>query len=284
MNIVDKIKVNTLKFSKKQVLISEYMIHNLGNVPFMSLNELSKELQVSEVTILNFCKVIEVDSFTELKKEFQSLIKERLRIPEKMKSSLDELESTKDAYSNALQIQKMNFEQLAESNDIAVFENASQCIREARNVYLCGMGISQFVSQYLLERFRSIGINAVFMNLQDFGLYGHDLVKATDEDVFMLIAFPDYSIETVKLHTYLKHNNLRFIAVTDHEESPISKGAEVLLKAENNSLVFYNFLSNTFALLEVLLTVLGYTLKDVLIPELKTIMSTQEFFSQTKKE
>jgi len=281
--IIDKIKANTLKFSKKQNLISQYMIHNQGNIPFMSLNELSKELQVSEVTILNFCKLIGVETFTDLKKEFQILIKEKLRIPEKMKSSLDELESTQDAYSNAIQIQQMNFEKLIQGNSLDDYENASECIKNARNVYLCGLGVSQFISTYLRSRFRSIGVNAIEFDLEDFNLYGHDLINAGNEDLFILIAFPDYSVETVKLHEYLYANDLRYISITNTDESLIVPGAEVVLKAENKSLVFYNFLSNTFTLLEVLLTVLSYKLKDDLLPNVRKIMSIQDFFMDSKE-
>ena len=284
MNIVDKIKANTIKFSKKQNLIGQYLIQNQGNIPFMSLNELSKELAVSEVTILNFCKLIEVESFTDLKREFQNLIKEKLRIPGKMKSSLNELDSTRDAYDNAMQIQKMNFESMIQMNPLEKFEKASNMLASARKVYLCGMGLSEFISQYLTRRLRSIGIDAVYLNLEDFSLYGHDLVKSSVEDLFILIAFPDYSVETLRLHEYLVNESLRFISVTNTEASQIATGAETVLIAENKSLVFYNFVSNTITLLEILLTVLSYTLKEELLPSLQKIMKAQEFFVEEKQE
>ncbi len=284
MNIVDVIKVNTLEMSKKQRIIGDYMVHNQGNIPFMSLNELSRELEVSEVTILNFCKQIGLESFTELKKAFQDLIKEKLRIPVKMKTSLEELESTKDAYTNAINIQKMNFDRLVQNNGLQKFEEASAAIKNARKVYLCGMGVSQFISQYLMSRFRSIGIDTVAMDLEDFSLYGHDLVNAGQEDLFILIAFPDYSVETIRLHDYLVKENMRFMAITNSEESEIAPGAELVLMAENKSLVFYNFLSNTFTLLEILLTVLSYAIKDDLMDNLNKIFDTQGFFEDHKLE
>lgn len=278
MSIIDEIKANTLKMSKKQRAIGAYMVHNQGNIPFMSLNELSKELEVSEVTILNFCKQIGLDSFTELKKAFQELIKEKLRIPVKMKTSLEELESTKDAYTNALHIQKMNFDRLVQNNDLEAFEKTSHIIAQARKIFLCGLGVSELISTYLHSRFRSIGIDTTVFDLEDFSLYGHDLVNAGPEDVFILIAFPDYSIETVRLHEYLLKKGKRFVSITNCESSPIAQGAEAVLMAENKSLVFYNFLSNTFTLLEILLIVLSYTIKDDLMENLNKIFDAQDFF------
>lgn len=122
------------------------------------------------------------------------------------------------------------------------------------------------------------------MNLEDFGLYGHDLVKSSEEDLYVLIAFPDYSSETIRLHEYLLNEALRFISITNSETSEIASGAELVLLAENKSLVFYNFVSNTITLLEILLTVLSYTLKEELIPSLQKIMKAQEFFFVEQKQ
>lgn len=278
MSIIEKIKANDLKLSKKQKTISEYLVRYPERIPFMSLNELSQELNVSEVTILNYCKSIDVESFTELKKAFQVRIQEKLSFPGKMKSSLDELESIKEAYVNAMEIQRRNFNRLGTLNSIEAIDTACSEIMAARKVFLCGMGVSRFISQYLNDRFRSIGVDSVSLNLEEFNLFGKDLIQATDEDLFILIAFPDYSPETVRLRDYLVENQLPFLSVTNCAESDIAEGAKALLMAENKSLVFYNFLSNTFALLEVLLTVLSYRLKDTLMPDLKKILSVQDYF------
>jgi DNA-binding MurR/RpiR family transcriptional regulator len=82
----------------------------------------------------------------------------------------------------------------------------------------------------------------------------------------------------VRLHEYLLKKGKRFVSITNCESSPIAEGAEAVLMAENKSLVFYNFLSNTFTLLEILLIVLSYTIKDDLMENLNKIFDAQDFF------
>jgi len=279
LNIIKRIQKNFDGLSNKQKFIASYLIDNQSNVPFMSLGELSAELGVSEVTILNFCKSIELNSFVDMKKCFQDLIKENLKVPAKMKSSLEEITSVEDALKNAIQTQRFNFDKLSMDNSLDRLNDASLLIANARNVYLCGMGVSKLVCEFLQGRLRSLGINSIKLNLEDISLYSQDLDIATEDDLFILISFPDYSLETIKLRDFLELNKLKFIAITNDIESPISENAKVTLISENKSLVFYNFISSTITLAEILLIVLSYNIKDSLLPNIKRIKKIQEFFS-----
>ena len=278
MNVIEKIESVYEGLSKKRKYIARYLLDNKSNIPFMSLDELSSELNVSEVTILSFCKSIEVASYVELKKEFEILIKEELKVPAKIKSSLEELLSVEDAYKNAIQTQKFNFEKLASNNKLEDYKAGAELIASSRNIYLCGLGSSKIVCEFLQERLRTLGVNALCLNLEDTSLFSHNLIGVNGEDLFILIAFPDYSSGTVKLKDYLKKHQLKYLSITNVSSSPITDGAEVVLLSENRSLVFYNFISSTIILSEVLLIVLSYTKKDQLIPRISRVKEIQEFF------
>lgn len=278
MNVIEKIQAVYEGLSKKRKFIATYLLENQSNIPFMSLDELSSELNVSEVTILSFCKSIEVPTYVELKKEFEILIKEQLKVPAKIKSSLEELLSIEDAYKNAIQTQKFNFEKFCTNNSLEDYQCASELIASARNVYLCGLGISTVVCDFLEERLRTLGVNAIGLNLEDVSLFSYNLVDVNDKDLFILIAFPDYSRETIKLKEYLVQNQLKYLSITNAMESPIAAEAEVVLLSENRSLVFYNFISSAIILSEVLLIIVSYTMKDELIPRINKVKEIQEMF------
>lgn len=279
LTIIQKIKNDYEQLSKKRKLIADYLINHQSNIPFMSLDDLSKALKVSEVTILNFCKAMGVSSYVELKKNFELLIKDSLKAPAKMKASLEDIHSVDEAYNNAVQTQQYNFDQLHNSNSLNAFEDASHIIAKARHVYICGLGISTMVCAFLQERLRTLDIDAIQLNLADLSLLSHDLYKANEKDIFILISFPDYSEETVQLKNYLIKNNLKYIGITDNSASPLVKGAEVILYSENKSVVFYNFISSSITLVEILLTILSYLLKDRLIPKIKNLKDIQDHFS-----
>ncbi|WIF93957.1 MurR/RpiR family transcriptional regulator [Caminicella sporogenes] len=282
MSVLKVIRNNLPNLSNKQKNIAKYLIKNKNKIPFMSLKELSSELNVSEVTILNFCKAIKIDSFIDLKKSFEHLIKEELKVPAKMKSSLDELESIEDAINNTFQIQKMNLNKIIENNSIESIEKATNLILNANTVFICGLGVSKLICDFLHTRFKILNINTKILDIDDSAIFIYDLIRASKDDLFILISFPLYSEKIIKLAEYLSIHNLNFISITNSEKSPIASNAQIVLKSENNSLVFYNFISAAILLSEILLIVLSYKMKDKITFNINTIENLHDFFNSKR--
>lgn len=278
MNIIEKIHMDYDGLSKKRQYIAKYLLENQSNIPFMSLEELSNELNVSEVTVLSFCKSLDIKTYVELKKEFEILIKEQLKVPAKIKSSLEELLSTEDAFRNATQVQRFNFDKLGINNSLDSYQEAGMLIKESRNIYLCGLGSSELICTFLEERLRTLGINAFGTTIEDISTFSYNLIDVTQDDLFILISFPDYSLRTIKVKEYLDKHKLKYVSITNTKESPIADGAEVVLLSENRSLVFYNFISSAFMLTEILLVIVSYLMKDQLISRINEVKEIQEFF------
>jgi len=230
---------------------------------------------VTEVTILNFCKSIGYDSFTEMRKEFQELVKNELQVPTKIKSSLQELNNITDAFYSTVQLQKLNFERVIQQNSLETLQQVGKYIEKARTVYICGLGVSKVLAEYLNSRLKLINIDSRILEVSDMVSVSVELARATDEDCFVLISFPLYSHLVVNLSRYLKENNLNFIVITDNEKSPVAKNAMGVLKCDNESLVFYNFISATFSLIELLLIVLCFNMKERIMSNLKNLEEVQ---------
>ena len=60
--------------TKKQRRIADYMRKNIDTMAFVTLKELNKELGITEITILNTCKVLGYKSFNEMKYEVRKYI------------------------------------------------------------------------------------------------------------------------------------------------------------------------------------------------------------------
>lgn len=271
MTVIDIIYNKLSELSNKQKHIGRYLIKNRNNIGFMSLKELSEEINVSEVTILNFCKSIDVESFTELRRLFQELIKKQLYVPDEIKSSLQEINSLEDAYNNTIQIQKLNFDKVIRDNSIDIFKEIIEEIRKADNVYICGQGMSKIVAEHLNSRLRLININSKIIEIGDIISSSVELARLTEKDCFILISFPKYSWNVIGLSKYLYKNNYKFISITDSKSSPIAKGTKHILKCQSDSLVFHNFISSVISLIEIFLVMLSFNMKDDLIKHLDNL-------------
>ena len=271
MTIIGKILNNMDKLSNKQKKIAGYLIRNSEVIGFMSLKELSKEINVSEVTILNFCKSIGIDSFTELKKLFQELTKEKLVVPTKMKSSLSEIESLDDAYNNTINLLKFNQKRTIEDNDINVLKEISHILSKSRRVYICGQGMSRVIAECLKSRLKLINIDSRIIELGDGILSSIELLQADKKDSFILISFPEYAPKVVNLAKYLEYNNYSLICITDSEKSPLAKYSKYALKCYSDSLGVPNFISSAIWIIEVLIVMICFMLKEDLISHLDNL-------------
>lgn len=275
LTVVDNISRNMDRLSNKQKNIAEYLIRNSGKIGFMSLKEISEEIGVSEVTILNFCKTIDIESFTELKRLFQELVKQELHIPTEIKYSLLELESIDDAYNNTIQIQKFNYEKIIRENNMDMFADISKEITEAERVYICGMGMSKVIAEYLDRRLKLIYIDSKIIDMGDILPSCIDIQRATTKDAFILISFPEYSPNVIGLSKYLSQNNISFISITDGDNSPLAQNSTHILKCPSDSLVFHNFISSTICLIEILLVILSFNMKNKLVSHFDNLEKLQ---------
>lgn len=65
MNLLHQI--DTTDFSENELLILEYFIAHEKSLPYMSLNDICKDLFISNATIVRFCQKIGFNGFNELK-------------------------------------------------------------------------------------------------------------------------------------------------------------------------------------------------------------------------
>ena len=276
MNILEIIEKNITELSRKQQIIAQFVIDNKNSVGFMSLKEMSSEIGVSEVTILNFCKNIGVDSFIQLKKDFQNVIKEELHIPNEIRSSLDELRSKQEAYENSINMHRENTEQIIKANELENINQAAEIIQNARRILICGQGISKIISEYLNARFRLLNLDARILEIGDIINTSVELGAVTQEDCFILISFPVYSQNLIGLSRFLAKRKMQFISITDVEESPIARNAASVLLCNSKALVFQNSISAPLFLAEILLDTLSFKMKDQLMVSLDELDAVRE--------
>ena len=78
MNLLHQI--DTTDFSENELLILEYFIAHEKSLPYMSLNDICKDLFISNATIVRFCQKIGFNGFNELKYSLRKAFKRINRI------------------------------------------------------------------------------------------------------------------------------------------------------------------------------------------------------------
>lgn len=284
MSIIERITSQLDSFTKVQRRIADFLLLDPHQISFLNLKELSKTVDVTEVTILNFCRAIGLDSFSQLKQEFQQLLLSEIQVPKEIQRSLSELTSEVNAYENTIQVQRDNIMQISRLNTVEDFTAAAEVLLRSDTIYIAGVGVSRIVADYLRHRLQMIDLKVTLLDIGDFSEASLQLNSATPSDCFILISFPIYSQPIRALSELLHHLNIPYIGISDSDTIPMIKSAPYQLLASGQAVVFHNFISNVIALAEILLVLTSYLKKEAMSDYLHELETTQKLFSKFLKE
>lgn len=278
MDIIEKIRDQYTNFSKTQRKIADYLLANSNRIGFMTLKKLSEEAKAAEVTILNFAKKLDCNSFTELKSEFENYIKLKTSHPEKLSNALSNIESIDSNLADIINSEMQCVEDTIKNINVKDIKNAIKLIKEASKVYLVGVGISGGVTNFLLLRLKHLGISAEIFNITPYHLVSLQMAERLKNSVFIIVTLPVYSNLVSSFAEYLRENDYKIITLTDSMRSPVAKYSNVVFTCATNSVLFFNTITGIISISNILLTSLAIESKEDILNSIEQLKEFEERF------
>lgn len=260
MDVIHRIQGAYSSLTRTQKRIADYLLQNSDKACFLSLKELSDRVQVSEVTIINFARAIGYENYTQLKTKLQHYISEKLSPSQKIATAISSLQQ--DGLSEIIEQEQQTLNQmltLLETDDI---KSAVALLKESRRVHTVSGNISKMVSDFIKLRLTNLGLDVVHFELGTFYDIASQLLRVNNNDVFIIVSFPQYSRRIITLVEYLRQRGNKMICITDKLTSPVAKHATVTFACPTYSPVFYNSITAPIALANILVSALALELKD----------------------
>lgn len=191
------------KFNETEIIIYKYIVENSEKIPYMTIRELAKDLNMSPSSVLRFCNKVNCEGYTEFKNKLKQNLVQIKKEP--MKSDLKEI---------LLYFQGTNttaFEQkICEGADI---------IRNADMVIFVGGGSSGTLARYGARYFSNLGIFS--LGLED--TY-YPSIDSTKKNIAMVVL--SVSGETKEIINFLnrfKNKECKILSITNQSNSTIAK-------------------------------------------------------------
>lgn len=261
MDIIKKIEESYSEMTKKQKVIADFMLQNTDTLTFISLRELSQQTGVTEVTILNMCKMLGFNSFNEVKYEFRKLLGNgerqqfyegneyyQIDIPEYELS--DEEKFFQELRQEELQLVVDTFREMDTKKMLEVAEN----IVDAQKVVICGRGISYLLTDFLATGLAGGEIGSIKVNTELNENVFATLPLIDKHTVVVAFSFPDYYFATDKFAGYAKELGAKVIVITDSENAAICSHADRLILVKSNTRLALNTLSSPTAVVNLLIS------------------------------
>ena len=229
-SLVSKITADLTRLSEAERKIGEYIIQNPELIPHMTTKELSVKSEVSQATIIRFCKSIGIESY----KSFKLALVKDLTLTEVGLtdfSTLQKKDSPYDLFHKVIQVNKSAIESCANSMDKKELLEAVEAIKVAEKIVFFGVGGSSTAAFDAQYKFTKLGYQSI--TSLDFHYMLSLIPHLSENDVFIAISTSGKTKDVLELARFAQKKGAKVIAITNINKSPLYKEADIRLCTPN---------------------------------------------------
>ncbi|HWP68900.1 MAG TPA: SIS domain-containing protein, partial [Rectinemataceae bacterium] len=167
---------------------------------------------------------------------------------------------TKRIMDNELKLLSSSYEIL---NKELLLE-AIRYIKDARKIFLVAKGLSLPVAELLQIRLTFLSLDSEILKLDNNVLLPRSLMRASDQDLFIIFTFPNYSQILAEIARCAKLRGSRIITITDKTTSPPACYSNLLLLCHVESTIFYNSMTAPLSIINTLAEMLAIEMREKL--------------------
>ena len=244
--------------SKGHKKLADYVLTNYDKVVFMTVNELSTVVGISESTVVRFAHSLGYSGYPSFQKNLQYSTKSRL-------TTLQRFEHTSDAQEDKDVIREIMIQDIENINstinqlNTEKIKSIAKKIKAANNVYVIGLRRSKVLAEYLTFYLKFIHSSVILVPNGANDIYD-EVINANNHDIVIAISFPRYSKNTFDLVDLLRERRVPVIGITDSYHSPLANRVTDILTAEFNIETFVDSLTAPMSLINAL--IIGLSLDD----------------------
>ncbi len=249
--VKEKIQNNYKQLPKNQKKIADYFIDNFDKIPFLNVQEVSKDTTASVASIVRFAQRIGFSGFSELRDSIadslQSQLSNNAIFPLFEKKKIE-----KDILTSVANLDIKNINETLNFIERSDFNNAVSMILNSSRVYTSGLGISYLLAEILSYQLTQVAIDSsVFKH--NYTTFHEQLLFLNKKDILITFSFPPYSKETIEAAKFAADRGIKIISITNKEASPITFYSVVNLIVKSENMLF----TNSFAAISVLINAIA---------------------------
>ena len=259
MDVIQNIRDKYAGMTKKQKDIADRMLADPESLSFITLKELSADVHVSEMTILNACSYLGYANFNELKYEFRKYLLDSRKLIVQQENGYAspyipkrDLGNPEDFLMQICQEEMAMLHSFYSQLDPAAYFEAADLMLNRRFVILCGRGVSLQAAEFMSIRLSLLGIPSMIVNTELNDSIQAVLPLICEGTLLVAFSFPDYYFMTTTLVEYAKQKGADVLGITDNPRSDIAPLCSANLYAPTGTRLFLNTISSVLMLVNTL--------------------------------
>jgi DNA-binding MurR/RpiR family transcriptional regulator len=210
--------------SQSQIKVADYILANYRAVTRMTLAEVARKSDVSDATVLRFCRSLGYDRWVEFKID---LIRINSDLPEQILDEVDARDPpgviARKVFSNSVQALNDTLAVLEDSS----FEQALTLIRKAEKILIAGVGTSGPMANELHNRLLRLGLNCQVQT--DSYIQIMKGAFLTPRDLLIVISQTGDSTDPLRTTALAGSLGSPILVITGNSASKLTEYADVVL-------------------------------------------------------
>jgi DNA-binding MurR/RpiR family transcriptional regulator len=235
--------------------IADYLLRNQVKVTALGIEDLAALCQSSTATVSRFARDMGFSNYAGLRNQIAETVQAVFQPVEKLRNTIENRNTIASAASTSLQVASANIEAASHGMSEQVMDQIVNRLTKAQTVYIMGFGLSAHLAGMLalhLQPFCSHVVEVVGYGGTEVAA-GH-LANISDKDVLVVISFPRYALDVIKLTQFARRHSTCIVAMTDSTASPIAQLGDYLLLAPSYHAILPSSSTAGIAVIEALVS------------------------------
>lgn len=238
-NVLSSVQIAYESLFDAEKKVADYVLEFPEEVMNMGITELSEKSNVSDATIVRFCKKIGFNGY----QHFRMKLAKEFVNPEKIISPIVDLSNIKASIESIMSYKVEELKLTCESLDVDTITKCIEKILKCKNIYFYAAGNSIPVAMDAAYKFNEIGIRSnsdVISEMQISSAY-----SLTKDDIAFGISNSGTSKSVLKIFEIAKDRGAVTMCLTSSKKSPLAKLADYKLLTVTNEELFFKEFSYT---------------------------------------
>lgn len=211
-------------FTKTEKKLAQFITENVNGIIYDSVQDIAAKANISPAAVIRFSKKLGYNGFTELKID---LAKDNTEEVPLFSEKICQKDSLKTIVRKSKASDASAVEQTYKLLKIETLNDAVQAMKNAKRIYLFGIGSSGICCYDLAQKLSRVGYNIVFYN--DFHIQLAAATYMTKDDVALAISYGGNTKEVNVAMEYAKNQGATTISITQFIKSPLLKLSDLVL-------------------------------------------------------
>lgn len=260
MDILEQIRKDYNSFSKTRRRICDFILNEPERCCFCSLKNFALQTNTTEVTVLNFCRALGLDSYLDLKKALQDYVISKVNPGKRLKMAVSGSGNSQELQARIGRAEQNLLQSAFERNTPEMLLDFIHRLQAANHVYIAAHSFSLIPASYLSFRLTTLGVANTVLDTQDQRNLFLQLGCKPEGNVLVAIAIPPYGGVTLSIASYCKATGLPVLAISDRLDSPLAKDAAASLACHVDLLGTTNSCTPLIGLIDLLTMLYSFSL------------------------